>query len=135
MNDIDSMKATVRRYAECFNAGDADGLRGLFTADATVQGVLGSAPIEKAIEVWGEFHTAYAMQLEIVELCAEGDTVAARIVEHGHSQAPFRGEPVTAESYRLDAFEWFRFEGGKIAQRWGARDALSQRRQLKLPLT
>jgi predicted ester cyclase len=69
-----------------------------------------------------------------VDLCAEDDTVAARYTERGWSRASFRDEPVSGETYRVDAMEWFRMRDGKIFARWGARDNLTIRRQLKLPL-
>ena len=120
MADVENNKALVQSYVERFNAGDTNGLLGLFTADATVQGVLGSFPIAVAVGVWREFYDAYAMQLEIVELCAEGDMVAARYIERGRSQASFRGEPVTGEPYQIDAMEWFRIRDDRIAARWGS---------------
>lgn len=127
-------KELVRTYVERFNGGDIDGLRDLFTADAMIQGVLGSVPIEAGLGIWRELHDGYAIELEIVDLCAEGTTVVARYTERGRSRASFRGEPVTGETHRVDAMEWFQMRDGKISARWGARDNLAVRRQLKLPL-
>jgi ketosteroid isomerase-like protein len=134
MTDIETNEALVRRYVERFNAGDTAGLLELFTPDATVQGVLGSAPITVAAGVWRELHEAYACELEILELCSDGDKVAARYRERGRSRGSFRGEPVTGEPYQIDAMEWFHIRDGRIAARWGARDNLTIRRQMKLPL-
>lgn len=48
--------------------------------------------------------------------------------------ASFRVDPVTGECYRIDAMEWFHFHNRRITKRFGARDALGIRRQLKMPL-
>jgi len=67
-------------------------------------------------------------------MIAAGDTVAVRYVERGRSAAPFRGGPVTGQSYEIVAMEWFVLRDGKIHRRWGARDSAAQNRQMGLPL-
>lgn len=42
--------------------------------------------------------------------------------EQRHSPTSFRGEPVTGETYEIDAMEWFQTRDGKICTRFGARD-------------
>ena len=39
-----TMKAVLQAYLDHFNAGDADGLTSLFTADANVEDPVGSPP-------------------------------------------------------------------------------------------
>jgi len=127
-------KQVVRQYVAAFNRGDLAALHELFTADATVQGVLGWAGIEKALPVWGELHAAFAIELTVDEMIAEGDFVAVRFTERGKSAGSFRGQPVTGQPYQIVAMEWFELFGGKILHRWGARDSASQMRQMGLPL-
>ncbi|MBC6983785.1 nuclear transport factor 2 family protein [Caulobacter sp. 17J80-11] len=126
----DAAKAVVRAYVEAFNAGDFPRLRGLFTDDAVIWGVLGWGPIDEVVPIWRELHEALALELTVEALAADGDTVAARYTERGVSRAPFRDRPATGRAYELVAMEWFELDGGKIRRRWGARDAASQARQL-----
>ncbi|WP_205598417.1 nuclear transport factor 2 family protein [Caulobacter sp. 17J65-9] len=123
-------KAVVRAYVEAFNAGDFARLRGLFTDDALIWGVLGWGPIDEVVPIWRELHEALALELTVEALAADGDTVAARYTERGRSRAPFRDKPATGKPYELVAMEFFELEGGRIRRRWGARDAASQARQL-----
>jgi steroid delta-isomerase-like uncharacterized protein len=128
----ESNAAVVRRYVEAFNRGDRDALRALFTADAVVQGVLGSVDIERALETWRMLHDAFAIELTVDELIAQGDGVAVRYTERGRFVGPFQGKAPTGTSYELVAMEWFTLRDGKIARRWGARDSATQARQVGL---
>lgn len=134
MEPISANKQVVRRYVEAFNRGDSAALRELFTPDAQIQGVLGVASIDWALGVWKELHEAFANELTIEELAAEGEAVAARYTERGTFRGPFRGHQPTGKSYEMPAMEWFHFRDGKIHRRWGARDSASHARQIGLPL-
>jgi hypothetical protein len=46
MNSKEADKSGVAQYVAAFNRGDSEGLRSLFTADALVQGILGSASLD-----------------------------------------------------------------------------------------
>jgi steroid delta-isomerase-like uncharacterized protein len=130
MTTTESNKQVVRQYVLAFNRGDMDALRQLFTTDAIIQGVLGWGSLEEVIPIWRELHDAFAIELTIEDLAAEGDTVAARYLEQGKFIGPFRGKQPTGKTYELVAMEWFILHEGKIARRWGARDSASQARQI-----
>jgi predicted ester cyclase len=127
-------KATVSAYVDAFNAGDWDRIAELFTSDARIAGVLGSAPLADALPIWRELREGMDMRLEIKALAEEGDTVVARLAERGRHVGRFRGlagrEP-SNKPYEVLAMEWFEFAGGRIARRWGARDFDSIRRQVE----
>lgn len=127
-------KTVVRRYVDAFNRGDLAALRDLLAPDAEVQGVFGAGLFEKIEPIWRQLIEGFGMQLEIQELVAEGNVVAARYIETGTFKAPAFGHEPTGKSYRLVAMEWFEVEDGRIRRRWGARDSASQYRQLGLPL-
>ena len=129
MNTADN-KSIVRAYVEAFNRGDLEGLRALFREDAEIQGVLGRGVVDKVMPIWRQLVEGYTMHLEIEEIIGEGDRVAVRYTETGTFVAPAFGHEPTGKSYTLVAMEWFVIEDGKIARRWGARDAASQARQL-----
>jgi steroid delta-isomerase-like uncharacterized protein len=123
----------IRAYADAFNRGDIDALCGLFTTDAQIFGVLGYGGLDKARPIWSQLIACFKMQLQIESAVVEGDTVAVRYIERGTFSAPYRDVPPTGKSYEVAAMEWFVLRGGKIHQRWGARDSASIFRQLGIP--
>ena len=135
MSRTETNKKVVRSYVTALNSGDWKQLRAIFAPDATIQGVTGSAPIEKALasgSVWHQLRDGLNMELTIEDLIAEDDRVAARYTERGRWTGYYldMGEP-TGRQYELVAMEWFEFDTeGLITRRWGARDSASQARQL-----
>jgi len=127
-------KQIVRDYVAAFNRGDIEALRRIFADDALIYGVLGWGNIDVAIPIWQQLHNAFAIQLTVEELVAEGDTVAARYTERGQSRGEFRGKAATGKSYEIVAMEWFVIKEGRIDRRWGARDSAAQFRQMELSL-
>ncbi len=123
----------VLDYVDAFNRGHEETLRALFTEDALVYGVLGWGGMEQVVPIWREIKAAFAIQLQVEGMIAEGDTVAVRYVERGTSVGSFRGGPVTGKSFEVVAMEWFELKDGKIHRRWGARDNAAQLRQMGLP--
>lgn len=132
MNTLELNKEVVRQYVAAFNRGDIEALRQLFTSDAVVYGVLGWGELDEVIPIWKELHEAFAIELTVEALIAEGDTVAVRYTERGKFVGSFRGNAPTGKPFELVAMEWFILRDGKIERRWGARDAASQARQIGL---
>jgi steroid delta-isomerase-like uncharacterized protein len=134
VNASEANKEIVRRYVAAFNGGDFAELREIFAPDAVVQGVLGWGGLDVVEPIWREIHTAFAVEMTIDALVAEGDTVAARYTERGRFVAPFRGYEPTGKPFEIVAMEWFEIRDGRIARRWGTRDHASQARQMGMPL-
>lgn len=134
MSVEEEAKAVVRQYVTAFNQGDLEVLKTLLAEGAEIQGVMGKGLIERVEPIWRQLIEGYGMQLNIEELIAEGNIVAARYLETGVFREPAFGNQPTGKAYELVAIEWFEIEGGKIKRRWGARDAASQARQLGIPL-
>ncbi len=132
--DSDAHKQVVRQYVAAFNQGDLATLQQLFTPDALIQGVLGWGDLATVMPIWQELHTAFALELTIEHIIAEGDTVAVRYTERGQFRNPFRGQEPTGQSFEVVAMEWFTMQDGKIHRRWGAREFASQSRQRGLKL-
>lgn len=128
----EAAKDVVLKYVAAFNDYDVDALRGLFTPDALIYGVLGAGGLDDVLPVWGELHAAFGITLLVEEIVAEGDRVAVRYTERGTFAGPFRGKEPTGKSYELVAMEWFVLRDGRISRRWGARDSASQARQIGL---
>lgn len=126
-------KAAVRSYVDAFNAHDVARLTRLFAPEARIWGVLGAGSLDMAMGIWRELHEGMEMRLEILDLVAEGDSVAVRLRETGRFIGPFRGMgelAPTGRPYEVAAMEWFRLEDGKITERWGARDSAAILRQV-----
>ncbi len=134
-NQLEANKKLVAEYVSAFNAGDSEKLRSLFSADATVLGVLGKGTMDKAVEIWRMLHDSLRIHLTVEEIVAEDERVAVRYTERGQFVGPLRGHSPTGKSYELIAMEWFAIRDGKIVQRWGARDGESLARQIGLPLS
>lgn len=132
---LDQNKEIVKQYVSAFNRGDMEALRSLFAEDATIQGVFGLAPLEKAFEVWKQLISGLNMKLIIEEIIAEGEHIAVRYTEKGVFKGSFMGHSPTGKSYEIKAMEWFIIKDGKIKQRYGARDHFSQAKQIGLPLS
>jgi steroid delta-isomerase-like uncharacterized protein len=127
-------KKIVLEYVEAFNRADETALLKLFAEDALVYGVLGWGSLDVVVPIWREIQAAFAIQLQIESIIAEGDTVAVRYTERGTSIGSFRGGSVTGKSFEVVAMEWFIIKDGKIHRRWGARDSAAQSRQMELPI-
>ncbi|GAA4379316.1 ester cyclase [Hymenobacter koreensis] len=128
-------KQVVLDYVEAFNRADMPALRRIFADDALVYGVLGWGTMDQVIPVWQELHAAFALQLQVEAVAAEGDNVMVRYLERGQSVGSFRGSPVTGKSYEIVAMEHFLVQDGRIQRRWGARDSAAMNRQMGLPLS
>src|ERR1051325_9544315 len=81
----ESNKQVVLEYVAAFNRGDMAALEKLFTPDALVYGVLGWGGLDQVIPIWREIRAAFAIELRVAAMCAEGDTVAVRYDERDTS--------------------------------------------------
>jgi steroid delta-isomerase-like uncharacterized protein len=132
-----SNKATLRRFVDAANTGDAELLSKtideLVGPDAVL---LTPLPIdatgaELAKEVFTRLHRAYAdLHITIEDLIEEGDKVVMRNTVTGIHQGEYMGIPPTGKSVTYNEIFIARFAGGRIAEMWGVVDVLSQMRQL-----
>jgi hypothetical protein len=132
--NLEENKRVVLEYVEAFNRRDEATLRGLFTEDALIYGVLGWGGMDEVVPIWREIWAAFNVQLNVAAIIAEGDMVAVRYDERGEFVGPFRGNEPTNRPFECVAMEWFILEGGRIKRRWGARDSATQARQMGMPL-
>jgi hypothetical protein len=85
--------------------------------------VMGQGLFDRVASIWRQLIEGYGMRLHMEDIVAEGDLVAVRYRETGTFKAAAFGREPTGKSYQLVAMELFEIRGGKIARRWGARDA------------
>ena len=117
-------KALVRRLVEGINAGDIDG-----TADE----LFAPRAARRVKRLFTEFYKAFPdWREEIVELVAEGNTVAGRFRCSGTHLGKFLGEPPTGKRMEVEEVFFLRVKDGKFVDFWGLEDSLGRMRQLGL---
>ena len=117
-------KALVRRMVEGINAGDIEG---------TVDELFAPRAARRVKRQFTEFYTAFPdWREEIVELVAEGNTVAGRFRCSGTNLGKFLGEPPTGKRMEVEEVFFLRVKDGKFVDFWGLEDSLGRMRQLGL---
>ncbi len=119
-------KAMVRRMVEGINAGDIEATVDELFAPAT--------PAARRVKrLFKEFHAAFPdWREEIVELVAEGDTVAGRFRCSGTHLGEFLGEAPTGNRMDVEEVFFLRAKNGKFVDFWALEDGLGRLRQLGL---
>jgi predicted ester cyclase len=117
-------KAMVRRLVEGINAGDIEG---------TVDELFAPRAARRLKRLFTEFYTAFPdWREEIVELVAEGNTVAGRFKCSGTHRGEFLGEAPTGKAMEVEEVFFLRVEDGKFVDFWALEDSLGRMRQLGL---
>lgn len=117
-------KAVVGRLVdEVMNEGRLDVVDELYVAEMAPRAVAWIVPFRESFP---------DVNMEIVQLVAEGDTVAARFLCVGTHTGAWRGNPPTGRRFRIDEVYFFEFAGGRIVRAWGLEDTYRRLRQLRL---
>ena len=117
-------KGMVRRMVEGINAGDIEN---------TVDELFAPRAARRVKRLFAEFRSAFPDWHEgIVQLVAEGDTVAGRFTCSGTHRGEFLGEPPTGKRLEVEEVFFLRVEDGRLVDFWGLEDSLSRMRQLGL---
>ena len=121
---LEQNKAMVRRLVEGINAGDIEGI---------VDELFAPRAARRVKRLFSEFYSAFPdWREEIVELVAEGNTIAGRFRCSGTHQGEFLGESPTGKRMEVDEVFFFRVEDGMFVYFWGLEDSLGRMRQLGL---
>jgi predicted ester cyclase len=119
-------KAMVRRMVEAINQGEeAAAVEELFAP---------AKPAARRVKrLFAEFRSAFPdWHEEIVELVAEGDTVAGRFRCSGTHRGEFLGEAPTGKRMEVEEVFFVRVEDGRFVDFWALEDSLGRMRQLGL---
>ena len=117
-------KAMMRRLVEAINAGEED---------AVVEKLFAPRAARRVKQLFAEFRSAFPdWREEIVELVAEGDTVAGRFRCSGMHLGEFLGEAPTGKSMEVEEVFFLRAKDGRFVDFWGLEDSLGRMRQLGL---
>ena len=119
-------KAVVRRLAaEVFTEGRLEVLDQLYQPELAARARAWIAP----------FRASFSdLEMEVVELVAEGDTVAARFTCSGTHTGTWLGHPPTRRRFhRVPEVYFFGFtDDDRISRAWGLEDTHGRLRQLGL---
>ena len=117
-------KAMVRRMVEGINSGEIE---------PTVDELFAPRAAHRVKRLFTEFCTAFPdWREEIVQLVAEGNTVAGRFRCSGTHLGEFLGEAPTGKRMEVEEVFFLRVEEGKFVDFWGLEDSLNRMRQLGL---
>ena len=114
----------MRRMVEGINAG---------AEEENVDELFAPRAARRVKRLFAEFRAAFPdWQEEIVQLVAEGDTVAGRFRCSGTHRGEFLGEAPTGKRMDVEEVFFLRVEEGKFVDFWALEDSLHRMRQLGL---
>lgn len=124
-SETDANKETVRKLvADVLNGRNLDVIGDLFSPGLADDARRWIAPFQQSFP---------DMRMEIIDLIAEGDRVAARFTCSATHLGEWLGNAPTGRRFEaVDEVSIFRFEQGRIAETWGMEDNLSRLEQLGL---
>jgi predicted ester cyclase len=118
-------KSVVRRLIEqVINGGRLEVIDELYTPQMAPAARRWIAPFRESFP---------DVQMEIVDLIAEGEKVVGRFRCSATNLGPWRGQPPTGRRFeRVDEVYIYRVHDGRITEAWGLEDNRSRARQLGL---
>jgi C-1 hydroxylase len=130
---VSDNEVAVRRWIDAWNVQDPEAAGNLLSPDfvrhdANVPEVVGAAAQQEFLR--GVFSAFPDIQIEIQQLVAQGDTVAARLLVRGTHRDEFLGIPATGRGIKVQSTETYRLADGKIIEEWVVMDALGLMQQL-----
>jgi predicted ester cyclase len=121
-------KELLKKAAQAFN--NCDDRRGWYDFHSEGVQAHGLGPVALDMTGLKKFYAALwggfpDMTIHIDELVGEGDKVVWRITAAGTHHGSFQGVPATGKSVKFGAQYTFRFDTGKIVERWSTLDRLA----------
>ena len=118
------IKAMVFRLVEAINSGEEA---------VAVEDLFAPGEARRVKRLFAEFHSAFPdWREEVVELVAEGNTVAGRFRCSGTHLGEFLGNPPTGKRMEVEEVFFLRAEDGRFVDFWGLEDSMGRMRQLGL---
>jgi steroid delta-isomerase-like uncharacterized protein len=121
-------KELLKRAAQAFNKVDDRSGWYSFHAESVQAHGLAPTALDKAglkgfyTALWAAFPD---LKIDVDELVGEGDKVVWRISASGTHNGSFQGVAATGKAVKFGAHYTFRFENGKIVERWSTLDRLT----------
>lgn len=127
-----SGEALVRDFWSRWDARDWDGLRGLVTSDFVHHDERHDIGMDGYIEgskgacsMFGDYHIA------VEQVVDGGDEVAVRWKGRGRHDRSFMGEEPSGRELIVRGMDFFRLDGGKLAENWQIMDMTGLRKQIE----
>jgi steroid delta-isomerase-like uncharacterized protein len=132
--DAKSNAELVTESFDAFNRGDTERLLAIVAPDLVMHLAELPEPI-RGRETWQQgfemMRRAFPdLEARIDDLVASEDRVAVRVSFSGTHAGEFQGIPATGRAIRYVSHEFYRVEGGVIAEEWICSDLASLFRQL-----
>ena len=125
---VSDNKELLKKAAQAFNSReDRKGWHDFHAESVQAHGLaptaLDMAGMKKFYSaLWGGFPD---LTIHVDEMVGEGDKVVWRMTASGTHDGPFQGIPATGKAVRFGGHYTFRFENGKIVERWSTLDRLA----------
>jgi len=118
--------AAIESAVAQMNAGNVDGYLELYADELSVHGyppgVEGKAGVS---DFYRSFRSGFSdFELTIEDVLTDGDKVAGRYTIRGTHGGELMGVPASGNKVELDGQSFFRFENGRVVERWQAMDAV-----------
>lgn len=133
MTSQEQNKQIVRQVFEAVGRRDMEAHMALVADDIVIHSPIpGIANGREGFRAFMEtFYTAFPEQsVEVHDLVAEGDRVAARHTHHVLHTGPLMSLPPTGREAHVDGIEIFRIANGRVAEFWHMDDMLGLLQQL-----
>ena len=116
--------AAIASAVEQMNEGNVDGYLELYADDLTVHGYPpGVEGKEGVSEFYRSFRKAISdFELTIEDVISNDDMVAGRYRIRGKHADELMGVPASGNDIDVEGQSFFRFEDGRVAERWQALD-------------
>jgi predicted ester cyclase len=89
----------------------------------------GPEDLRRVVTGW---HQRFAnFRFEILDMAAEGDLVAVRLMLSGRHHAQWQDIPATGNKVAVTAMMFLRFEAGRVVEIWETFDEFGMRQQLQ----
>jgi predicted ester cyclase len=131
--NTESLKAVPRRFAECFDTGDWDGMRSVVSPSvkAYYAGAPGEQDFAAFVKMGEAFIAAFSRSRHVImEQIAEGDRVLTRAEWSAVHTGPFNGIPPSNRPVKMDLLILDRVVDGKIVEHRGSFDLLGLLQQI-----
>jgi predicted ester cyclase len=113
----------MRAVAEVINGGNLDAVDDLYAPEMAAAARAWVAPFRAAFP---------DVQMDVVALVGEGDTVVGHFRCSGTQTGEWMGRPPTGRAFRnVREVYWFTVRDGRIVDSWGLEDNDDRRRQLR----
>ena len=124
--------AAIERAVEQMNSGNVEGYLELYSDNLTLHGY---PPGIEGKEGATAFYTAFRtgvdpFHLTVDDLIEDGDRMAVRFSIRGKHADELMGVPATGNDIEIDGQSFFRFEDGRVVERWQALDGAALLMQL-----